>query len=79
MMRHQQAKCLGIARVGLEDGAEVRHSLGWLSGGQQEASQVHAESEIVGKRRDGVSQAHYHGMLVVHAATPVLFVCLVRS
>ena len=79
MVRHQQSKGLRVGRVGLENGAEVGDGLVRLSGGQQEVGQVHAEREIVGKRRNSVSQARDHCMLVVHAATPVLFVCLVRS
>ena len=79
MVGHQQTEGLGVARVSLEDRAEVRDGLVCLPGGQQEAGQVHAEREIVRKRRHSVSQARDHGMLVVHAATPVLFVCLVLS
>ena len=45
-----------------------------VAGLEQQAGQVHAERKIVWKRRHGVSQACDHGVLVIHAATPVLFV-----
>ena len=63
----------------MQDGAEVGDRLVPVAGVEQQAGQVHAERKIVWKRGYSVSQARDHGMLVIHAATPVLFVCLVRS
>lgn len=57
----------------------MSHRLVAMPGPEQQAGQVHAERKILGKRSNSVSQARDHGMLVVHAATPVMFVCLVRS
>ena len=79
MDRHEKAERLAVAGIGLQDSAKMSHRFVPMAGPEQQAGQVHAERKIPGKRSNGVSQARDHGVLIIHAATPAMFVCLVRS
>ena len=67
-LRLQQAQRLRVARVALQDGAELPDRLVPLAGLQQHRRQVQAERHVVGHRLDRLAQAVQHGGFGFHAS-----------
>ena len=62
----QQPERLSVARVALQDGAEVPNPFVPLPGSQQQRCQVNAERHVVGHRLDGLAETVQHGEFWFH-------------